>query len=98
MKPCPKSAVEDAWNTPEVVRFVAKRFVVEKFVAKKFVEVEFDVVLLVAVNAWRVDDPFIKRFPEASEPEIVADPPNKLVNEPVVEKKFVEVAFVDVEF
>ena len=47
---------------------------------------------------WRVVEPFTKRFPAESEPVIDPDPPKRFVNEPVVEKSVVEVAFVVVEF
>ena len=50
MKPCPKSAVDEAWKTPDVVRFVGLKLVAERFVAKKFVEVELVVVELTPVK------------------------------------------------
>ena len=98
MKPCPKSAVEDAWKTPGSVSVSIERFVNAAVVAKKFVLVELVVVELTPVKFWSVEDPFTRRFPAESEPEIEAEPPKRFVNEPVVEKKLVEVAFVDVEF
>ena len=94
----PFTARVPAVTAPLNVPVVPDTLVNAAIEAKRFVEVAAVVVEFVAVNAWRVVDPFTRRFPDESEPEIVADPPKSEVNDPMVEKKLVLVALVDVEF
>ncbi len=76
---------------PEAV--VKKRFVVEAVVAKRLVEVLLVVVLFTPVKFWRVVEPVTRRFDAVKRPVDEMEP-----KVPFVANKFVEVAFVVVEF
>jgi hypothetical protein len=75
---------------------VEKRLVDEAVVEKKLVEVELEVVELRAVKFWRVEEPLTKRVASTAAP-VVKFVDERLVEEAVVLKKLVEVAFDEVE-
>jgi len=81
--------------------FVKVALVPARFVAKRFVEVALVVVLFAPVKFWRVVEPVTRRLESTPVPN-VTDPKaafvaKRLVEEAVVAKKLVVVAFVDVE-
>ena len=73
------TAVEPETDRLEVVALEKIAFVARKMEAKREVEVEFEVVELIAVKFWRVDDPVARRLGVVRRPVesivVVAVPP-----------------------
>jgi hypothetical protein len=85
-------------EVPKIVRVPppTERLVVLAVVAKKLVEVAEEEVELTAVKFWRVVEPLTKRVAKVPAP-VVSEVEKRLVEEAVVEKKLVVVAFELVE-